>query len=111
MMHAQELPTSDPGQTPLASHERANDQAAALNKRLLELAGEDKWQQIADVVTRRNALLARIPAAERERALLAAQHCNEKLKGLAQSAKSRCAEQLGALRQGRKAAESYRANR
>jgi hypothetical protein len=44
-------------------------------------------------------------------ALLAARHCTERLKGMAQSAKLQCAERLAALRQGRKAAESYRANR
>jgi hypothetical protein len=111
MMHLQALPTSEPPHTAPASRDCAKDQAAALNQHLLALAGDGKWQQIADVVGRRNALLARIPVAEREQALLAAQHCNETLQGLARSAKSRCAEQLGALRHGRKAAESYRANR
>lgn len=85
--------------------------ADALNRRILELAFEDKWQQIADMVSRRDALLARIPAGEREGALLEARHCTERLHTMAQAAKSRCAEQLATLRRGRRAAESYRANR
>jgi hypothetical protein len=108
MMQLQKLPVSTPA-APASS--RQHNEAAALNRHLLELASEDKWLQIADVVARRNALLAKVSGADREQALLAAQSCNEKLKTLAQSAKTRCAEQLGALRQGRRAAESYRANR
>jgi hypothetical protein len=110
MMHLQKLPAGETLPMVPSSHEQ-HEKAAALNQHLLQLAGEDKWLQIADVVARRNALLAKVPAAHREQALLAAQQCNEKLKMLAQSAKTRCVEQLGALRQGRKAAESYRANR
>lgn len=111
MMQPVKLPMSESPAKVFPSPGNPEHEAAALNRHLLELAGEDKWQQIADVVVRRNALLSRVPAAEREQALLAAQHCNEQLKMLAQSAKTRCVEQLGALRQGRKAAESYRANR
>jgi hypothetical protein len=109
MMHLQKLPVNNTPAVP--SSPAQHDEAAALNRHLLQLASEDKWLQIADVVARRDALLAKVPAAEREPALRAAQSCNEKLKMLAQSAKTRCAEQLGALRQGRRAAESYRANR
>lgn len=111
MMHSQTLPMGET--SPMASplHDKAYDQAAALNRHLLQLASEDKWPQIADVVQRRNAVLARVPVATREQALLAAQHCNDQLKILALSAKTRYAEQLGTLRQGRRAAESYRANR
>lgn len=89
----------------------AGDKAAEMNRRILELAGEEKWQQIADVVARRDALLLRVPAAEREQALLDARACSERLQTMAQAAKSRCAEQLAAIRRGRKAAESYRAHR
>ncbi|MEX2257898.1 MAG: hypothetical protein WD672_04240 [Woeseia sp.] len=86
-------------------------EAAAMNRRLLELAAEDKWQHLEGIMTRRNKLLASISGAEREHALLAARHCTERLQAMAQVAKSRCAEQLAALKHGRKAAESYRANR
>ena len=109
MMQLQKLPVNDAPAVPSSSGQHS--EAAALNRHLLQLASEDKWLQIADVVARRNVLLAKVPAADREQALLDAQSCNEKLKILAQSAKTRCAEQLGALRQGRRAAESYRANR
>jgi hypothetical protein len=87
------------------------EQVTALNQRILELAGEEQWQLVAEVVARRDSLLARIPPDKRAEALLAARHCTDRLRGMAQSAKSQCAERLAALRQGRKAAETYRANR
>jgi hypothetical protein len=97
--------------SPIANTAPANEQVVALNRRVLELAGEEQWQLVAEVVARRDALLSRVPADKRAEALLAARHCTERLKGMAQAAKSQCAERLATLRQGRKAAESYRANR
>lgn len=82
-----------------------------MNRRILDLAADEKWQQLTDVVARRDALLARIPHGEREKALLAARHCTELLQTMAQSAKSRCAEQLAGIRRGRMATERYSANR
>jgi hypothetical protein len=88
----------------------AGEEVAVLNQQVLLLAAEEEWQQVADVVTRRDALLARLPVEDRESALRAACACTEKLNDLAQAAKARCGEQLATLRQGRRAAASYRAN-
>jgi hypothetical protein len=88
----------------------AGEEAALLNRQVLLLAAEEEWQQVADVVARRDALLARLPVEDREKALCAARACTEKLNDLAQAAKARCGEQLATLRQGRRAAASYRAN-
>jgi hypothetical protein len=88
----------------------AGEEVALLNRQVLLLAAEEEWQQVADVVARRDALLARLPAEDRESALRAARACTETLNDLALAAKARCGEQLATLRQGRRAAASYRAN-
>lgn len=95
----------------MSGDERDSERAAAMNRRLERLAVDGKWQRMADTVKNRDALLARIPAAEREPALLAARRSNERLQAMAQAAKSQCAEQLSALKRGRQAAASYRAHR
>jgi hypothetical protein len=110
MMHAQKVAADDSVTAP-AGPEHAGEEVALMNREVLALAADEKWQQVADVVARRDALLARIPAEHRESALRAARNCTDKLNQLAQAAKSRCREQLATLRQGRKAAESYHANR
>jgi molybdopterin synthase catalytic subunit len=102
---------ADDSVTAPAEPEHAGAKAALLNREVLALAAEQKWHEVADVVARRDALLARIPAQHRESALRAARNCTDKLNELAQAAKSRCREQLATLRQGRKAAASYHANR
>jgi hypothetical protein len=111
MMHPSEAHDSASAAFSIKGNAAANEQVASLNRRVLELAGEEQWQLVAEVVARRDALLSRIPADKRAEALLAARHCTERLRGMAQAAKSQCAERLATLRQGRKAAESYRANR
>ena len=93
----------------MASHP-AGEEVALLNQQVLLLAAEEEWQQVAELVTRRDALLARLRAEDRESALRAARACTEKLNDLAQAAKARCGEQLATLRQGRRATASYRAN-
>lgn len=106
-MPLQERAADDPAAAPV----HAGEEAALMNREVLALAAEERWQEVAEVVGQRDALLARIPAEHRESALRAARNCTEKLNELALAAKSRCQEQLAALRQGRKAAESYHANR
>lgn len=88
----------------------AGEEVARLNQQMLLLAAEEEWQRVPDVVTRRDALLARLPVEDRESALCAARACTDTLNALAQAAKARCGEQLATLRQGRRAAASYRAN-
>ncbi|MGH8196070.1 MAG: hypothetical protein ACREQ8_17000 [Woeseiaceae bacterium] len=87
------------------------EQIAALHRRLEQLAADGEWQQIADAVKDRDALLAELPAAECKQALLAASRCTERLQILAQAAKSQCAQELAKLKRGRQAAASYRSNR
>ena len=110
MMPLQKLAADDSLAAP-AMPQHAGKAAALMNQHVLALAAEEKWHRAAEVVARRDALLARVPAEDRESALRAARDCTEKLNELAQAAKSRCTEQLATLRQGRKAAESYHANR
>lgn len=84
--------------------------ASAINRQLEALAVEGDWLEVADALTRRDALLARVPAAERKAALLSARRCTDRLQTLASAAKTECAGELAALKRGRKAMASYRAN-
>jgi hypothetical protein len=109
-MSSQKSTADDPVTAP-AEPEHTGAEAALMNREVLALAAGEQWHEVADVVARRDALLARIPAEHRESALRAARICTDKVNELAQAAKSRCREELANLRQGRKAAASYHANR
>lgn len=86
-------------------------QAAALNRRLEQLAADGEWRQMVDTMSRRDELLARLPKAERGQALIAAKRCTDRLRTLVSAAKSECADELSTLKRGRRAAASYRAHR
>lgn len=86
-------------------------QAAALSRRLEDLAVHGEWHQVAALIASRDAGLTSAPVEQDEQVLRQALASTERLLELARAAKNRCAVQLGELRCGRLADASYRNNR
>lgn len=82
-------------------------QLSGLEQRLLALAEEGEWDALGDALQARDALLARVSATDKLRALSGAQSCTRRLEQLARAARSECARELAVLKGGRHAAVSY----
>ncbi len=82
-------------------------QLSDLARRLLELAEEGEWHALGDALQKRDELLARVSGPDKQRALADAQTCTLRLEQLARAARSECADDIAALKVGRRAAVSY----
>lgn len=92
-------------------HEQSqNDQLVSLNNKMETLAGACEWDQIAEIMARRNTMLKSVEGTRREAALIAARRTTLRVQQMVESARNEAAEKLGQLRRGRKATDSYRAH-
>ena len=82
-------------------------QLSDLAGRLLALAEEGEWHALGNALQTRDALLARVGAADKRRVLADAQSCTLRLEQLVRTARSECADEIAALKVGRRAAVSY----
>lgn len=88
----------------------ASEQVVSMNEQLEALAAAGHWNQVADLVTRRNAMLMSIKNASREAALIAARRTTIRLQRLAESARKEVSDKLATLQRGKRATESYQSH-
>lgn len=87
-----------------------SERVLSMNGHLEELAAAGEWQQLTDFMIKRDAMLSQIEESEREAALTAARRSTGQILQMAEMARQDIADRLAALKRGRKAADSYRAN-
>ena len=87
--------------------ENLNSQLLFLNERMEVLAAAGEWQQVEELMARRNAALQSLDAADRESALVAARRTTRRVQRIAESARMEVAEKLRQLQRGRQATDSY----
>jgi len=87
-----------------------SDQILSLNTHMEELAVAGEWQQVFEILARRNAMLAELEDRERPDALLAARRSTDQIRSMANEAKHAVARKLTDLSRGRKATDSYRSH-
>ena len=85
------------------------EQVRSMNEHMEELAGAEEWQEVADLMTKRNAMLREIPEAELGAALQAARRSTDRIRRMAVNAQSEVQHKLTQLQRGREATDSYRA--
>lgn len=83
---------------------------ASMNDHMEELAAAEEWQQVAELLIQRNAMLREIPDDKKVEALLAASRSTERLTRMAGKARSEVANKLAQLHRGKEATDSYRAH-
>lgn len=87
-----------------------SDQVCSLNEKMEELAVAGEWDEVAELMTRRNAMLQSIDGSAREAALVAARRTTLRVQQMAESARKEVAEKLSQLQRGRQATDSYLAH-
>ena len=88
----------------------ASERVATMNEQMEALAAAGHWDQVADLVTRRNALLPSIKNSSREAALVAARRTTIRLQRMAESARKEVSDKLAKLQRGKRATQSYQAH-
>lgn len=88
----------------------ASELVGSMNEQMEELATAGNWEQIADLMVRRNALLLSIKSASRAAALMAARRTTIRLQRMAESARKEVSDKLAKLQRGKRATESYQAH-
>lgn len=86
------------------------ERVLSMNGHMEELAAAGEWQQLADFMIKRDAMLGAIEDSERGAALTAARRTTNQILHMAETARHDIADRLAALKRGRQAADSYRAN-
>lgn len=79
----------------------------AVIKQLESRAGAAEWDDVEALITRLRQAVMEIPAANRRRALLAAQRCVDKVLAGARSARHALSGRLGDLSRGKAAKKAY----
>ena len=87
-----------------------SDQVRSLNEKMEELAVAGEWDEVAELMTRRNAMLQSIDGSAREPTLVAARRTTLRVQQMAESARKEVAEKLSKLQRGKQATDSYRAH-
>jgi len=87
-----------------------SERVLSMNGHMEELAAAGEWQQLTDFMIKRDAMLSQIEEGEREVAITAARRSTDQIMQLAETARQDIGDRLAALKRGRKAADSYRAN-
>lgn len=85
------------------------DEILSLNEHMEELAAADEWTEVAELITKRNAMLREIQESERAEALLAARRSTDRIRRMAVNAQGEVRSKLSQLQRGREATDSYRA--
>lgn len=86
------------------------DLLASLNARMEELAAAGEWDEVANILVKRNAVLREIEGRDKREALTAARRSTDFVTSLARKARAEVAEKLSQLHLGREAADTYRAH-
>lgn len=86
------------------------EQVLSMNEHMEELAAAGEWQQVASLVTKRNAMLQEIDDSVREESLVAARRSTDRIKRMAEDAQNQVAEKIAQLHRGRKATQIYQSN-
>ena len=87
-----------------------SEQILSLNDHMEELAATGEWQQVFELLARRDAMLIELEDSEQKAALLAAQRSTEQIRSMAYSARHVVAKKLTDLARGQKATDSYRSH-
>lgn len=82
----------------------------SMNDHMEELAAAGEWQQVTELLPRRNAMLGELAEDKKVDALLAASRSTERIRGMAEKARAEVADKLAQLHRGKEATDSYRAH-
>jgi len=80
-------------------------------ERMLAEARAGEWQRVGGAATKLRGMIDRLPPGQRGEALRATAVGIERVTALAVAQRAEIGERLGAIRHGRRAAATYRANR
>lgn len=94
----------------IAKSETLFDLLSSLNSRMEELATAGEWDEVANLLVKRNAMLRELEGQDKREALTAARRSTEFVTSLARKARAEVAEKLSQLHVGREAADTYRAH-
>ena len=86
-----------------------SEDVQSLNEHMEELAAAEEWNEVAELMTKRNAMLREIDESERAEALLAARRSTDRIRRMAANAQGEIRNKLAQLQRGREATDSYRA--
>lgn len=86
-----------------------SEELLSLNEHMEELAAADEWNEVADLMTKRNAMLREVDESDRADALLAARRSTDRIRRMAENAQGEIRKKLSQLQRGREATDSYRA--
>lgn len=81
------------------------------NQQAEELATSGEWEAVSELLMQRDAALRDVDDNDREAALLATLRSTEQLRALVEKAKDEIGKELGQIKRGREATETYGANR
>lgn len=85
-----------------------SEEVLSLNDHMEELAAADEWSEVAELMTKRNAMLREVQESERADALVAARRSTDRIRRMAEDAQGEIRNKLSQLQRGRKATDSYR---
>ena len=94
----------------VARERTLSEQLESMNEHMEELAAAGEWQQVGDLMMKRNAMLQELNTAERREALDKARQSTECIRAMAVQARREVAARLANLQRGREATDCYRAN-
>ena len=86
------------------------EHVSSINEHMEELAAAGEWEQVSDLLGKRNAMLREIGDDKKAAALKAASRSTDLIRAMAQKAQSEIAGKLAQLQRGREATDSYRAH-
>jgi len=87
-----------------------SEHVASMNGHMEELAAAGEWEQVSELLEKRNAMLREIDDDKKEAALRAASRSTDRIRGMAEQARSEVAGRLAQLHRGKEATDSYRAH-
>ena len=90
--------------------ENLSTQLIFLNEKMEALAAAGEWQQVAEMMTRRNAMLQSVEGSDRESALVAARRTTRRVLRIAEGAREEIGQKLTQLQRGKQATDSYRSH-
>jgi len=94
----------------IAREQTLSEHILSVNEHMEELAAADEWEQVSELLSKRNAMLREIADDEKEVALKSARGSTERIRDMAEKAQGEVAEKLAQLQRGREATDSYRAH-
>lgn len=96
--------------TAIVKDQTLSEQIQTLNEQMEELAVSGEWQQISEILPRRNAMLLELEHAEQTSAFMAARRSTERIGEMANMAQLKIAKKITKLARGKKATDSYRSH-